>query len=100
MVVLRSFVIAGKPGKYISIENGLMVESAPRIRITTKCCLRVIIIIGRARYNATYSAKGFSLINGSEVFSQPVSDRYKKTARTFTCRLLVMMGIIFPNSWC
>jgi len=28
--------MAGKPGRYISIENGLMVEREPRIRIRRK----------------------------------------------------------------
>jgi hypothetical protein len=45
-----------------------------------------------------YSAKGFSVINGSEVFSQPVAAYIKKAARIFRCGLLLRLGIIFPNS--
>jgi hypothetical protein len=36
--------IAGNPGKYISMENGLIVEIVPKIRIITKCCRRVITL--------------------------------------------------------
>lgn len=40
IVVLNSLAIAGNAGKYISMENGVMVLSAPRIRIRKKfCCL-------------------------------------------------------------
>ena len=41
-VVCRSPAIAGKPGKYMSIEKGLIVESAPRIRMMMEYCLRDI----------------------------------------------------------
>ena len=38
MVVWRSAAIAGKPGRYISIEKGLMVDNIPRIKMTTEYC--------------------------------------------------------------
>ena len=34
-MVLKSSAMAGKPGKYISIANGAMADSDPRISITT-----------------------------------------------------------------
>jgi hypothetical protein len=41
-VVSRSFDIAGKAGRYISMENGLTVKSAPSIKMMKKCSLLVI----------------------------------------------------------
>ncbi|GAB2561374.1 hypothetical protein GCM10027085_60630 [Spirosoma aerophilum] len=54
MEVWRSLAIAGKPGKYMSMENGLIVERAPKIRIIIKCCRRVIN--SWKRYSIEYAA--------------------------------------------
>ena len=43
MDVFKSAAMAGNPGRYISMENGLMVESAPRMRMVMTCCLRFIM---------------------------------------------------------
>jgi hypothetical protein len=40
--------MAGKPGRYISMEKGLMVESVPKIRMITKYC-RLVINLNRFR---------------------------------------------------
>jgi len=43
-VVFRSFAIAGKPGRYISIEKGARAVSDPKIRIKRKYLLLFIVL--------------------------------------------------------
>ena len=42
-VVCRSLAIAGNPGRYISIENGPMAESSPRMSIVKNLFFPFII---------------------------------------------------------
>ena len=53
-VVLRCAAIAGKPGKYISIEKGPMADKTPRIRISLYLLdirLKYMLIIHVILYN-------------------------------------------------
>ena len=43
-VVCKSAAIAGKPGKYMSIENGPMADSRPNINISLKCLLAFMLV--------------------------------------------------------
>lgn len=45
-VVFRSLAIAGKPGKYISIENGPIAESIPNTSIRKNLLLPFMLQIG------------------------------------------------------
>ena len=42
MVVCKSFAMPGNPGKYISMENGPIADSRPRIRIVKNFCFPFI----------------------------------------------------------
>lgn len=45
IVVARSSAMAGKPGKYMSIENGPNADKSPNVRIAKNLCFPFFIIL-------------------------------------------------------
>ena len=62
--VCRSFAIAGKPGRYISIENGPIAESKPSIKIIPdRFFISILVII------VLIDCKNIFSLAGSNFFS-------------------------------